>query len=356
MLRQKMGLGERLLIQDAFNLNTLAGLSRFIKGVLLGTFVIEGVGALLYATVFVPEFGWRGLWFSVFTAVSAFCNAGIDIIGDASLVAYATNPMINFVTAALVILGGIGYIVWWDLLRVVRERRNKGRRFFRHLTLHTKIALVTTFVLLFGGAVLILVCEYHNPDTIGTLSFFDKCQVSFFQSMTTRTAGFASVPQENFTNSASVVSLVLMVIGGSPVGTAGGMKTVTVVVLLVSAFATVRGKREATLFARRISDESIRKAIAVLATFLVVTFSSIFLLSLVCDAPFLDVVYEAVSASATVGLSRNLTSTLNTAGKCVIMATMYFGRVGPISFALALGGKGGDLDEISEPIEEISIG
>ena len=144
MLNRKMGIGDRLLIQDAFNLNTMSGLAKFVKSVLFGTFVIEGVGALLYMTVFVPEFGVRGIWISVFNSVSAFCNAGIDIIGDTSLCAYATNPLINITTSLLIILGGIGYIVWWDVLRVVRARTPKNKRIFRHLTLHSKIAVTFT--------------------------------------------------------------------------------------------------------------------------------------------------------------------------------------------------------------------
>lgn len=204
MINKKMGIGDRLLIQDAFNLNTLAGLAKFIKSVLLGTLLIEGVGALLYMTVFVPEFGLQGIWISIFNSISAFCNAGIDIIGGNSLVNYATNPMVNITTSLLIILGGIGYIVWWDVLRVIRSRSNKNKRIFKHLTLHSKIAIVSSIILIFGGGVILLACEYNNPDTIGGMSLFDKIQVALFQSVTTRTAGFASVPQENLTNSSSL--------------------------------------------------------------------------------------------------------------------------------------------------------
>lgn len=356
MLNRKMGIGDRLLIQDAFNLNTMSGLAKFVKSVLFGTFVIEGVGALLYMTVFVPEFGVRGIWISVFNSVSAFCNAGIDIIGETSLCAYATNPLINITTSFLIILGGIGYIVWWDVLRVLKSRNIRKKRFFKHLTLHSKIAIVATLCLIFAGAALIFVCEYNNPETIGNMSFFDKIQVSLFQSVTTRTAGFATVPQENLTGSASIVSLILMVIGGSPVGTAGGIKTVTVVVLLCSAFATIANKNQATVFDRTVSVDSIRKAVAVVMMFTLVMLASIFCLSLCSDAPVIDILYESVSATATVGLSKNLTSSLDLMGKLVIIATMYFGRVGPVSLAIALGSKGKNRNIVSEPVEEISIG
>lgn len=356
MLNRQMGIGDRLLIQDAFNLNTMSGLTKFVKKILIGTLIVEGIGALLYMFVFIPEFGARGIWISVFNSISAFCNAGIDIIGENSLCNYAANPLVNAVTSLLIISGGIGYIVWWDVLRVLKTRTKKNRHIFRHLTLHTKIVLVTTFVLIFGGGLLILLCEYNNPLTIGDMSLWDKIQISLFQSVTTRTAGFASVPQENLTDATSVLSLILMFIGGSPVGTAGGVKTVTVTVLLCSAFATIRGKSTATVFNRTLSEDSVRKAIAVVATFTAILLTSTVLLSVTTNAPLLDVVYETVSATATVGLSRNLTSSLNLLGKFIIIVTMYFGRVGPISFAVALGGRGENQDAVSEATEDISVG
>ena len=356
MLNKQMGIGDRLLIQDAFNLNTMAGLAKFIKSVLLGTFLIEGLGALRYMLVFVPQFGAKGIWISVFNAISAFCNAGIDIIGENSLYDYATNPLVNVVTGSLIIISGIGYIVWWDVLRVAKTRTKRNKRIFRHLTLHSKIAITTTLLLIFSGALLIFICEYHNPATIAELSLFDKWQIAFFQSITTRTAGFASIPQENLTGASSILSLILMFIGGSPVGTAGGVKTVTIIVLLCSAFATIRNKNQATIFHRTISSQSIRKAVAVVTMFSIVMLSSIVLLAMSTDAPILDIIYESVSATATVGLSKNLTSKLNLIGKLVIIATMYFGRVGPISLAIALGGKGDNPNIVSDPVEEISIG
>ena len=356
MIRRRMGIGDRLLVQDAFNLNTLSGLGKFIKSVLLGTLIIEGIGALLYMLVFIPEFGARGIWISIFTSVSAFCNAGIDIIGENSLCNYATNPLVNITTSLLIILGGIGYIVWWDVVKVIKSRATRQKRLFKHLSLHSKIAIIATLCLLMGGAALIFICEYNNPLTIGEMSLFDKIQVSLFQSVTTRTVGFASIPQENFTGAGSIVSLMLMVVGGSPVGTAGGIKTVTVVVLIFSAISTIKNKNETTLLNRTVSVESIRKALAVVVTFFAVMLTSVVLLSMVTDAPVIDVIYESVSATATVGLSKNLTSSLNLAGKLIIIATMYFGRIGPISLALALGGKSKNQNIISEPIEEISIG
>lgn len=356
LVTRRMGIGHKLLIQDAFNLNTMQGLSKFIRNVLLGTLLIEAIGAALCMTVFVPKFGDRGIWISIFHSVSAFCNAGIDIFAENSLCDFATNPIINAVTSALIILGGIGYIVWWDVLRVVRSGAIKKGHFWCHLTLHSKIAITASALLIFGGGLLILICEFNNPATIGDMSFFDKIQASLFQSVTTRTAGFASVPQENLRDTTSVISMVMMLVGGSPVGTAGGLKTVTVAVLACSALATVRNKNEATLFGRRISSDSIRRAVAVVIAFGCIALVSTVLLAAATGANLLDVVYESVSAIATVGLSRNFTGSLNAWGKLIVIVTMYLGRVGPISLAVAIGSQNESQNVISEPVEDISIG
>ena len=356
LLHKRMGIGNRLLLQDAFNLSSLAGIIRFVKRVMAGTFLVEGIGAALYMLVFVPEFGPKGIWISVFTAISAFCNAGIDIIGETSLCDYATNPIINIVTGMLIVLSGIGYIVWWDVLQTIRKTAGKRRNIFRDLTLHSKIAIVTTVILIFGGGLLIFLFESQNPKTIGDMSLGDKIQVSLFQSITTRTAGFATVPQENLTNASAILSLLLMFIGGSPVGTAGGIKTVTIAVLVVSALATIQNKEEVTLFDRNISKQAVRKAVAVTAMSFGIAFTSTILLSAVTSADALDIFYETVSATATVGLTRNLTASLNAAGKIIIIATMYLGRVGPISLALALNSSKKRTNLINNPTEDISVG
>lgn len=356
LLNKKMGIGDRLLIQDSFNLNTMSGLAEFVKKVLFGTLIIESIGAILYMLVFVPKFGANGIWISVFNSVSAFCNAGIDIVAENSLCDYATNPLINIVTSALIVLGGLGYVVWWDVLRVIKSRSKKNRKIFRHLTLHSKIAITVTAGLIFAGSILIFIFEYTNPLTIGKMSLFDKIQVSFFQSVTTRTAGFATIPQENLTNASATISIILMIIGGSPVGTAGGVKTVTIAVLVCSTIATIRNKNSATLFGRRISEGMVKKAVAVTVSFLIICTISAILLMSTNNVSALDAVYESISATATVGLSRNLTAQLNTFGKIIIIVTMYFGRVGPISLAVAFGSKNENQNVISEPTEDISIG
>ena len=356
LLHKKIGIGDRLLLQDAFNLNSLSGLVRFVKKVVGGTFIIEGIGALLYMIVFIPQFGAKGVWISVFTSISAFCNAGIDIIAENSLCDYALNPIINIVTSSLIILGGIGYIVWWDVLRVLRLRRTKKVRFFRDLTLHSKIAITATLILILAGAGLIFAFEYNNPQTIKDYTLLQKIEVSLFQSVTTRTAGFATVPQENLTNASAFVCLLLMFIGGSPVGTAGGIKTVTFAVLVASAFASVRNKENTEVFGRQLTKQAVSKAVAVTCMSFIIMFTSTVFLSAVTEANALDLIYETVSATATVGLTRNFTASLGSIGKFIIIVTMYLGRVGPISLAVAFKRSKDNQNIIRNPIEEISVG
>ncbi len=355
-INRKMKLSDSILIQDAFNLNTMSGLGTFLKKVLIGTAVVEGIGALLYMIVFIPKFGIKGVYYSIFTSISAFCNAGIDVIAEDSLCSFVTDPIVNLTTCLLVILGGIGYIVWWDVIRVIKQRKAKKGSLFKRLTIHSKIAISSTAILILAGAILILIFEYNNPATIKELSLLEKIQASFFQSVTTRTAGFATIPQENLTTPSALSSLILMFIGGSPVGTAGGVKTVTITTLLLAAISAIKNKNHVSVFGRRISKEAISKSIAVFATSFAIMFISTLLLSCVTDASVLDILYETVSATATVGLTRALTSTLNVAGKIVITATMYLGRVGPISLAIAFLTKKTNQNIINDPTEEISVG
>ena len=355
-LHRRIGMRDRQLIQDAFNLNTLSGMVKFIKKVLLGTFMVEGVGGLLYMTVFIPQYGLHGIWISLFNAVSAFCNAGMDILSENSLCEYVHNPLVNTVTALLIIMGGIGYIVWWDVVRVCKNLKKQGLKCFRTLTLHSKIALFITALLLLSGTAAFFVFEYDNPLTLGSYSLPEKIQAAFFQSVTTRTAGFATVPQQNLTNASAFISILLMFIGGSPVGTAGGIKTVTIAVLFVAAFATIKNKEDAVLFQRRISKQAINKAVAVVCTSFLILFASTVLLAAITDAAALDIVYETVSATATVGLTRDLTPKLNMMGKIIIIITMYLGRVGPISLMVAFHTRKEDRHMIKNPTEEISVG
>ena len=356
IINKKLKLKDYQLIQDAFNLNTMSGLKKFIKHVFLGTLLVELIGAILYMFVFIPDYGIKGVWISIFNSVSAFCNAGMDIVGEVSLCDYATNPLVNITTSLLIVLGGLGFIVWWDVLRVLKQFKIKKFRCFKSLTLHSKIVISSTLFFIFSGTLLIFLFEYNNVNTIAGFNIFDKIQISMFQSITTRTAGFATIPQESLTDQSVIVCMILMFIGGSPVGTAGGIKTITAVSLAAIAIASIRNKKEVVLFNRNLSSEITRKAVAVTAMSFMIMIISTILLSLTIDRSIVDILYETVSATATVGLSRNLTSFLNSIGKVILIVTMYLGRVGPISLAIAFKSKKESTNIILNPTEEVSIG
>ena len=352
-LRRKVSLEDRMLIGDSLNLKSLEGMVRFVKKIISITFAIEGAGALLYMTVFIPEFGIKGVWISVFNSVSAFCNAGMDIIGENSLCDYAFNPLVNITTMLLIIYGGIGFVVFWDFEKLIKSRKRKKLCF---LSLHTKIVLSVTLFFIISGAVLFFIFEYNNPNTIKNCSLSEKIMLSLFQSVTTRTAGFQTFPQESFTNASSFVSMLLMFVGGSPIGTAGGIKTVTVFVLFACATSVIRNKRTVDVFGRQISADVIKKSVAVFATSFFIVIVSTVTLAAVSGGGVLDIMYETVSATATVGLSRSFTPALNLAGKICVIVTMYLGRVGPISLAFAFSTNKSKENIITNPVEEINIG
>lgn len=337
ILHRRIGLKERLLIRDAYNLDTIQGLVILVKKVIRGTLLIEGLGALLYMTVLVPEFGVSGIWKSIFNAVSAFCNAGMDVIGENSLMPYVSNPVMNLTTMALIILGGIGFPVWWSVLHMFRYKRENvcgWKRTIHHLNLHTKIVLSVTIFLIFAGAFLVFVLEYSNPETLGNLSLPGKIMASFFQSVTTRTAGFLTISQSALNKGTAFICCIFMFIGGSPSGTAGGVKTTTVVILLVTVHSIIHGRNDTELFGRSISGNIVRRALSIFMVSFAVLILGIAVLATVQPGSFVDCMYEITSAIGTVGLSRDFTSTLNTAGRVIVIIVMYLGRIGPVSLAL----------------------
>lgn len=359
-LRQRITLSERLLIQEAYNLETLRGLVKLTVKIIKGTFIVEGVGAIIYSFQFIPDYGViTGIWYSVFHAVSSFCNAGIDLIGSTSFVEYQTNPLININTMLLIIIGGIGYPVWWDIIlkqKSAIKEKISFKKVIHKFELHTKIVVVTTFFLIVLGALFVFINEYHNNLTIGTLTTGQKIMASFFQSVTFRTAGYCTVPQENLTVGTALIGIIWMFIGGSPSGTAGGIKTVTFVVLALAAISTIRGKHDIEVFHRRISDDYVKKALAVFFfSFTTLMVSTIFL-SFFVERDLLDLLYETSSALGTVGVSRNLTPSLPTVGKYIIIITMYLGRIGPISLALALKTGKKNNNAIQLPESKIIVG
>lgn len=341
---KRISMKNRKLIQESYNLDQMSGMVVLVRKVVVCIFAAEAIGAVFYSFYFVPEFGWKiGIVQSVFTAISAFCNAGIDILGSNSLINYVENPLINITTMMLIILSGLGFTVWWDLgdkLKKICKKTLSPRRMFKTLRLHSKLVLITTGILLVGGTFLIFIFEYGNSATIGEMSFGKKLMASAFQSVTLRTAGFLTIDQASFTNASVILFLVLMFIGGSPMGTAGGVKTTTIAVMLLSLKANLQGKRDVEFAKRRIRSGYIRSAMVItMMGFLIVFVMSIALSAAMPEADMTDVIYEITSAAATVGLSRGLTGELNLAGKWIVIVTMFLGRIGPMTLGTAVLSK-----------------
>ncbi len=340
---RKFSLRDRVMLRDALNLENMDGVMKFLSVIIRGTLTAELIGAVLYAFSFIPQFGWKhGAWISVFTSVSAFCNAGFDIIGPDSLVPYQTNGFVQAVTMALIILGGLGFIVWMDIGDKFHYGLSKKWSLFqiiRRFSEHTKLVLCITAALIFGGAALIFAAEYNNPETIGSLSFSQKVLNSLFQSVALRTAGFNTFSQKAMTNISCVAAYLLMFIGGSPMGTAGGVKTTTFYLSILNVSSYIQNKDCGQAFKRSVSAAQMKKASAIVDVCMVTVILFTLLLIVTNPISTQDGFFEIISAAGTVGLSRDVTSTLNTAGKLIVALTMYLGRIGPISLAIFFAGS-----------------
>ena len=338
LLRKSFTIRNRTILRDSFDLDSLQDVLRFLRKVIIGVILIEGVGVLLYAIAFIPRFGlFRGLWYAVFHSISAFCNAGLDLLGPDSLIPYQNDPFVLTVTMLLIVVGGLGYIVWFDSFTTAREavRRRFGVRwFFRHLGEHTKLVLLATLFLIVSGTVITLLLEWNNPATLGAIPWGTRLLNATFQSVTYRTAGFAAVPQSGLTDGSVLFGCTMMFIGGSPMGTAGGIKTATLAVLLLSAFSYVRRRSDTVVFRRSIPEGLVKKAAAILFFSLSLSLLSTVLLVAADGVPLSDAIFEVFSATGTVGLSRGLTPHLSVFGRILIILCMYLGRIGPISLAL----------------------
>lgn len=338
--RKRINIRGRRMIQEAYNLDNLGGTVRLLIRVIKSILIAEAIGTILLCIVFIPEFGViKGLCQAVFTAISAFCNAGVDILGETSLMPYRGNVLLNLTVMGLIVIAGLGFSVWWDVgekFRNVFNRKMHWTRLWKTLHLQSKIVLAMTAILVFGGAALIFFFEYSNPDTIGNEPLGTKLLASFFQSVTTRTAGFLTIDQAAMTDETTIVSLLFMIIGGSPMGTAGGIKTTTFLVLIVSSACTIRGKKDVEIFNRKVKESYLRSAVVVATTAIAVLLLMVMLLCIVCDISLGDAVYEITSAIGTVGLTRGVTSLLNTPGKCIVIITMYLGRIGPLTLGMAV--------------------
>jgi len=363
LLNKKITIQERVVLKEAYGADRLGGIVRLVRKVILGTFAVEGAGAVLYAFQFIPEYGLvRGIGYSVFHAVSAFCNAGIDILGSSSLSSYVTNPVINVTTILLIILSGIGFTVWFDVIdnnrRLVRGEVPK-RWWFTRLRLQSKLAIMMTVFLILAGTVFVFLAEYGNPDTIGELSMGQKLMASMFQSVTTRTAGFCTVSQRALHTESKLFCAILMFIGGSPGGTAGGVKTTTFAMLFLACLTFVRGGNDTECMGRKITVANFRTGFAVvMVAFAVFIAGTIAVLFLEPDSILLEnVIYETASAVGTVGLTADLTPRLCRASQYVLMVMMYIGRLGPLTMALMFAGKTHPRDRIrSLPEEQIMVG
>ncbi|MGN1202888.1 MAG: TrkH family potassium uptake protein [Eubacterium sp.] len=328
-IKKKVSLREKLLLKESFGNIYTGDTKRLVRIVIFGTIICEVSGAAILCTQFIPQMGFKnGLYTSVFLSVSAFCNAGFDVLGrieaGSSLVTVNTNPVILLTICALIIIGGIGFIVWEDII----EHKSKIRRY----RLHTKLTLVTTAVLLIGGTLLYYIFESNN--TLSDLSVGQKLLNAFFTSTTTRTAGFNSVPTGDLCPASKMITFILMFIGGSAGSTAGGIKTATVAVLFLCVIATLKNSRNIDAFGRRITIDTIRKAVAItLINFSEVLAASIIITVCQPELGYSNILFECFSAIGTVGLGIGITPMLEILPKCIIIALMFVGRITSLVFA-----------------------
>lgn len=353
MLHRRIGLRERLVLQQAMALNELDGVIRLLKLVLMGTALIEGVGAAILTVrfAFLMPLG-EAVWMGIFHAISAYCNAGFDLMGlwapGSSLTLFVTDPVVNGTIMALIVLGGLGFFVWNDLLI--------HRLSFRRLSVHTRLVLVITLGLLLGGAAAVLAVEWGNPGTLGPLQPGEKVLAALFQSVTTRTAGFLTVDQGALTGSGKLISILLMLVGGSSGSTAGGIKTVTVGVLVLTAVRMLRGRSEVVVFGRKIAQDQINSAVSIFLLVVSLSLGGGVILSATNGISLADALYETVSAICTVGLSTGVTAGLNLGSKLLLIVYMFFGRVGILTISFAFLTKTPPANAIRRPETRVLIG
>ena len=353
LLRRRIGLRERLVLQQAMALDELEGVVRLVRLMLAGTFLVEGTGALILVFRFLTEYPLKkALWLGVFHAISAFCNAGFDILGfitpGASLAAYRGDVVVNLTLTALIAIGGLGFFVWNDLLML----RQKNHR----LSVHTRLVLWTTGILLACGTLAILALEWNNPATLGGMPVGKKILAAFFQSGTTRTAGFAAVDQGSLTGSGKLVSMLLMLVGGSSGSTAGGIKTVSVALLFLMSYSVLRNRKETVLFGRRIPQQQMASAASIALLVSGLGLMGGMILSATNGLALSDCLYESISAICTVGLSTGITAGLNLGSKILLIVYMFFGRVGIMTISFAFMTKIPPDNAVRRPEARVLIG
>lgn len=333
LLKRRITLRDRLIMQEAMNTFSIQGLVKMVERIVLFTVLVQIIGGLLLATQFIKDYGpLKGLYFGIFHSVSAFCNAGFDLFGGySSVTSYSSNAIVLLTLSIIIIVSGLGFTVIIELLKYKKDRR---------LSTHTKLVLLMTSILLFGGILFMFALEYNNPETLGPMSIKNKILNAIFAGVSPRTAGFNSISLDGMTSGGKFLTIILMYIGGSPGSTAGGLKTATFGIIVLTVVSVIKGREDTELFGRRLSKELVYRAFAIL----IISFSLVVVVTmLLCitqpKEQFIDLLYEATSAFATVGLTTGVTQRLNFIGKIIIMITMYFGRVGPLTVALALTNK-----------------
>ena len=351
--KQKLSLRSRETIQESFSYGETRSLKAFMRSIFLTTFLVEGLGAFLLSFRFIPEFGWgRGIFTSIFLAISAFCNAGFDNFGSSSLVAFQTDPLINLVIAGLIITGGLGFMVWFDLATQFDKKK-------RRLRFHTKLVLFLTAGILLFGTVSTLFTEWHNPGTIGNLSVPEKVLVSFFQTVSMRTAGFASIDYTQARPVTLFIYILQMFLGGAPGGTAGGLKITTLFVLLVFARSELLGLPHANVAQRTIEARTVQKSFSVFIIFLMTFLLGLMLLGITAEGTprFIYLMFETISALATVGVTANLTPELGKLALSIVMVLMFIGRIGPLTLLVSLADYQPDKKDLIQYMKaDISIG
>lgn len=352
--KQTLSLRSRETIQESFSYGETRSLRAFIRSIFLTTFLVEGLGAFLLSFRFIPEFGWgRGIFTSIFLAISAFCNAGFDNFGSSSLVAFQTDPLINLVIAGLIITGGLGFMVWFDLVTQFDKKKKRRLRF------HTKLVLFLTAGILLFGTVSTLFTEWHNPGTIGNLSIPEKVLVSFFQTVSMRTAGFASIDYTQARPVTLFIYILQMFLGGAPGGTAGGLKITTFFVLLVFARSELLGLPHANVAQRTIEARTVQKSFSVFIIFLMTVLLGLMLLGITAEGTprFIYLMFETISALATVGVTANLTPELGKLALSIVMVLMFIGRIGPLTLLVSLADYQPDKKDLIQYMKaDISIG
>lgn len=349
IMGKKLSLKGMLLAQESLNYFTFEGVTHMVKNVILAALGIELVGAVLLSVSFVPEYGPRGIYMGIFHSVSAFCNAGMDIIGGyKNLVEYNDNPMVLYTIAILIFIGGLGFIVWKDLYDF-RKTRN--------LYLHTKVVLMMSGFLTAFGAIFFFIFEHDNPLTMGALSLPEKINAALFHSISARTAGFNSLPLNGMRDITKAATIMLMFIGAAPGSTGGGVKVTTISVLWAAVISQVRGLSNTVILRRRISQNIVNKALTIVVLSIgIIVIAAAFLMVLE-DASFIDILFEAVSCFSTAGMSTGITPVSHDITKALFMITMFFGRVGPLSFAIALSIKANRKDaDMVYPEGKIMVG